>query len=180
MGTSPRNRYIGLSSEEPPVSSSASTWPSPSSICAKASGEILAVGAGDGSVWLWEVEGNRQFGDPLTGASMPIGAMAFSPDSKTLAVGSDDGSVRLWDVKSQRPLRGPFVGHQGRVSSVVFGPDGKTLAAAINDAKLVVWEVGFTVDPAASLCASIPASLIHDLWAEYVSSDSGPEGNLCP
>jgi WD40 repeat protein len=143
-------------------------------------GKILAVGAGDGSVWLWDVEGNRQFGNPLTGALMSVGAMAFSPDGKILAVGSNDGSVRLWDVKSQRPLGDLFIGHRGQVLSVVFGPDGKTLAAAINDAKLDVWEVGFTVDPAASLCALIPTSLTSELWDEYVPSDSGPEGNLCP
>ena len=37
-------------------------------------------------------------GEPLTGHTGAVSAVAFAPDGHTLATGSDDDTVLLWDV----------------------------------------------------------------------------------
>jgi WD40 repeat protein len=40
----------------------------------------------------------------LTGHTLPVEAVALSPDGKLLASGSKDGTVRLWDVAARQEL----------------------------------------------------------------------------
>ncbi len=58
-------------------------------------GRLLAS-AGDGGVWLWDVQTRKLFGTPLTGHAGAVSSLAFSPAGRTLASAGDDG-VWLWD-----------------------------------------------------------------------------------
>src|SRR5205807_7866561 len=49
-----------------------------------ADGKLLARGGADGTVDLWEVASGKKL-HTLTGHTVPIFKLAFSPDSKTLA-----------------------------------------------------------------------------------------------
>jgi WD40 repeat protein len=63
---------------------------------------------GKGTVELWEVLTGRHRAT-LQISAKPIGAVAFSGDSRLLAVGSDDNTIRLWDYlagKERVILRG--------------------------------------------------------------------------
>ncbi|WP_454197652.1 nSTAND1 domain-containing NTPase [Nocardia sp. Marseille-Q1738] len=141
----------------------------------------LATGSFDGTVQLWDVTHNRALGEPRTEHRSNITSLAFSPDGKSLASASDDGTVRLWDVQDNRPLGEPLDGHNGLVQTVAFGPDGRILAEVTNGPKVLLHDVGFTVDPAASLCSGTPNWFTREQWDQYVPSDFSPGYRaLCP
>ena len=119
-------------------------------------GSTLVTGSQDGRVRQWEItispDGIRDISEPLrtvTGHSLNVNSVAFSPDGQTLASGSGSllsGSLRLWDANTGVQLReftasrirglslSPIGltgtrGPESFVNSVAFSPDGQTLAS---------------------------------------------------
>lgn len=80
-------------------------------------GDLLAVAAEDGDVYLWWPDSGAQ--RILHGHSEPSVRLAFSPDGKLLATGSRDGTTRLWDVAQAQTI---VMSGEGMVNS--FTPDG--------------------------------------------------------
>jgi WD40 repeat protein len=69
---------------------------------------MLASGSADGTVRLWDIADPahpRPLGQPLTGSSVSVHSVAFSPDGRTLATGSDDGTTGLWDLNVQHAIQ---------------------------------------------------------------------------
>ena len=61
-------------------------------------GRLLASGAWDQTVILWDVEAGKQV-RTLEGHTWTVSGVAFSPDGRLLASGSWDGTVILWGVR---------------------------------------------------------------------------------
>jgi WD40 repeat protein len=76
----------------------------------------------------------RTFGGP----TVPVQALAFSPDGGRLLSGSDDNLVRLWDAASGKLIR-TFDGHSGAVTTVAFSADGTRVVSGSADGTLRIW-----------------------------------------
>jgi len=86
-------------------------------------GRVLASGAGDGAVRLWDVRARRLLGGPSYGKR--ILGVAVSRDGGVLAASYyPEEKVQLWDVRARRPIGRPFAGY----GTLAFSPDGRILA----------------------------------------------------
>lgn len=104
-------------------------------------GPLMATGAGDKTIKLWD-KGPAT----LTGHTQTLRALAFSPDGRTLASGAGDfakenppGEAKLWDVAT-RSARASLPGHTDLVRTVAFSPDGATLATGGDDKTVRLWD----------------------------------------
>ncbi len=114
------------------------------SVSFRPDGSMLASGAWDGTVMLWDAQ-KGQLLQTLKGHTGWVRSVAFHPDGSTLASGSWDGTVRLWDVHKGQLLHtlreyaeaGPGL---KAVMSVAFAPDGSTLASGTWDGTVMLWD----------------------------------------
>ena len=60
----------------------------------------------------------------VTGHTVYIYSVAFSPDGNSIAIGSTGGTVRLWDAHTGEHKR-TLTGHTGDVTSIAFSPGWK-------------------------------------------------------
>ena len=102
-------------------------------------GTILASGAGDNTVKLWDVATSTNIAT-LEGHTDEIYSVAFSPDGKMIASASRDRTIKLWDVATSTNIA-TLEGHTDEIYSVAFSPDGKMIASASRDRTIKLWDV---------------------------------------
>jgi WD40 repeat protein/energy-coupling factor transporter ATP-binding protein EcfA2 len=135
-------------------------------------GTLLAAGADDRTVRLFQLPSLSPMGSPLE-AHNPVKAVAFSPNGSFLASGGNDNAVTLWDVASRTPvgqLQEDFA-----IVDLAFSPDGGRLAVGT---VIKQEEGGFStwnVDPAswdALACEIAGRNLSGTEWREYLPDRS--------
>ncbi len=130
----------------------------------------IAGAPGDGTVRLWDVSDRTHpvpLGQPLSGYTSPVEAVAFSTDGHTLATAGTD--VRLWNVTDPAhpaPVGQPLDVYVEEVSAIAFAPDGHTLVTGSYDNTVRLWQLG--ADQAIQrICAGagVPTRL---QWQQYL------------
>ena len=133
---------------------------------------LLASGANDGTVKLWNVETQTNV-VTLEEHTAAVASVAFSPNGTLFASGSGD-TVKLWNVKTHTNII-TLEWHANVVTSVAFSPDGTTLAAGAWDGTIKLWDVETHQDIAtfggydAATVAAIVAAETDGYWVTPVS-----------
>jgi WD40 repeat protein/serine/threonine protein kinase len=70
--------------------------------------------------------------------SLPIKAMAVSPNGRLLAYGTSDGAIGLRELQVSTTHK--LIGHAGAVNDVAFSSDGRTLYSASDDGTVRGWD----------------------------------------
>jgi WD40 repeat protein len=114
------------------------------SVAFSRNGQLLAAGAYDSKVRLWNLE--RRGAPPiiLPHRSGVVWSLAFSSNRNMLAAGTENGHVLLWEFEKTGQVRCCRVlgDHSGKcVTSIAVSPDSKKLASACVDGKVRVWNL---------------------------------------
>jgi len=90
---------------------------------------------------IWDLSSSRPK-LTLEESALPIGGLAFSPDSEMLVSGGWDGEIRAWSVRTGKPVLPPLKGHIiSGDQRLAFAADGKTLVSYGGDRSIRLWSV---------------------------------------
>ena len=104
-------------------------------------GTLLAAGAHDGKVLLWDMasdsnEPHLAF-DAHTGR---VNAVAWRRDSQSLITAGEDGKIKLWEPRAGK-LTDSLETSGGPVTCLTASPDGQVLASGGQDGTVRLWNV---------------------------------------
>lgn len=105
----------------------------------------MATAHADTTIRVWDIGTGGQRA-VLRGHTLPVLALAYSPDGMRLASGDGDpetgdgGIIQLWDTATGTQLT-TLQGHTGAVTALAFNPDGTLLASAGMDQDVRLWDV---------------------------------------
>lgn len=104
-------------------------------------GSLLAAGAKDKRVRVWNVAGPRPtlVTDRLTGFTSWVNSVTFSPDGTLLAAAASGNLTRVWRTGSWRPVAS-FPG-PANLTSVRFLPSGRGLVTGAIDGTTDLWSL---------------------------------------
>lgn len=107
------------------------------SVCFSPDGKLLATGAEDKRIRVWDIE-TRRIRNTFDGHEQDIYSLDFSKNGRLIASGSGDKTVRLWDIESNSQVM--VLSIEDGVTTVAMSPDGRYVAAGSLDKSVRVWD----------------------------------------
>ena len=100
----------------------------------------VAVGYGDGTIALLNLEGEQISVPEVKKQTGKINALAFDGKGGRFASASADGTVKVWNTETLK-LFSSLEGQSNEVLSIVFNPTGKRVASGGADGRIQCWTV---------------------------------------
>lgn len=107
------------------------------SVCFSPDGKLLATGAEDKRIRVWEIE-SRRIRNTFDGHEQDIYSLDFAKNGRLIASGSGDKTVRLWDIDNNTQVM--VLSIEDGVTTVAMSPDGRYVAAGSLDKSVRVWD----------------------------------------
>lgn len=107
------------------------------SVCFSPDGKLLATGAEDRRIRVWDIE-SRRIKCSFDGHEQDIYSLDFSKNGRIIASGSGDKTVRLWDIETRGQIM--VLSIEDGVTTVAMSPNGQFVAAGSLDKSVRVWD----------------------------------------
>ena len=102
-------------------------------------GRVVAVGASDKTVVLFDLRTGREV--RRMRAASGVLSLGFSPNGEILVTGAREGTLQVWDVATGQERVPGALAHPGGARSVAVSLDGSKLLSAGTDASVRVGEL---------------------------------------
>lgn len=115
--------------------------------CICSHGNLVAVGADDGKVRVYELFNciELKLKQELSSNRGAVTCVEFSPDGLWLIAGDDQRSIQLFDVANGFASSGKKCGfHSARVVSLAWSPDSKYFVSGSLDTNICMWDIAST------------------------------------
>jgi WD40 repeat protein len=107
------------------------------SLASSLSGLHLAVGTGEGTAQIWDIETQQKI-RTMRCHSSRVGVLSW--DKYILSTGCHDGSIFNHDVRVADHKVGEMIGHSAEVCGLAWRADGHQLASGGNDNTVNIWD----------------------------------------
>jgi tetratricopeptide (TPR) repeat protein len=122
---------------------------------------ISAGSYGDPSIREWDASTWQQVGDPWTGHTNAVWAIAIHPTGTLIASASHDNHVRLWSLLDRQTIA--IFLHSSAIRCVTFSMDGNLILSGDNDKQVSEWAVPKDVLLKDALKAQVAKAQCYDL-----------------
>jgi WD40 repeat protein len=108
-----------------------------SSIAFSPDGTIVATGAEDIAIIIWDVATRKSVGT-LAGHSQTVSNLLFARDGESPLSGSLDGTILRWDLQDLKPSATVIKNLGASISSIFLNPDGGLRALALDKDRVIL------------------------------------------